>query len=324
DQVMVIPLTMFGAFLGVKNADAAAMMARAYNDWVHDWCSPDPSRPFAAAVLPLQAPDLAAEELRRVTKKGFRVAMVRPIEIQGYYPNHPHYAPMWDAFEETGLVVAMHTLASRPQPENEPSVGLIQPGTGLFLERAISSKQIAVPSQTLGFVHESMTWLANVLLSGFFEDRPGIKRMAIMESNATWLPSFLQDCDRAFHLYRVQRKRRVTRLPSEIFLERCFIAFESDESPVYRQLKVLENVGIWSSDVYHHDGTDAWTALREMRENRVGEPAQTKLMGGNARRMYGIEGPSHFTRNEPVSYERPDWYPRVRDVESEFAPLMKD
>ena len=60
DQVMVIPLMMFGHYLAVRDGGAAALVARAYNDWIYDWCGVDRARLFAAAVLPLQDPELAA------------------------------------------------------------------------------------------------------------------------------------------------------------------------------------------------------------------------------------------------------------------------
>lgn len=318
DQVVVIPLMMFSNFLFVENFDAAVLMARAYNDWVYDWCSVAPNRLFPAAVLPLQNPQLAAKELRSVAKRGFKVAMVRPIDVQGRYPNKPAFEPLWRAFEETGLVVGMHTLTGGFAHKKTAGESYTP---GAFVDLAVNPRQLGAASQTLSFAHESMVWLVNVLLSGFLERHPGITRMAIMESNASWLPMLLEECDRAFHLYRNERARQLTRLPSEIFHERCFIAFEGDETPVYRQHSFYEHVGIWSSDVYHHDGADAWTAIREMEELGVPEAVQAKLMGANASRMYGIEQKT-FTTNEPESYHKPDWYPKTEDVEREYADRM--
>ena len=318
DQVVVIPLMMFSTFLFVKNFDAAVLMARAYNDWVYDWCSVAPDRLFPAAILPLQNPQLAAKELRQAAKRGFKVAMVRPIDVQGRYPNKPAFEPLWRAFEETGLVVGMHTLTGGFAHKKTAGESYTP---GAFVDLAVNPRQLGAASQTLSFAHESMVWLVNVLLSGFLERHPGITRMAIMESNASWLPMLLEECDRAFHLYRNERTRQLTRLPSEIFHERCFIAFEGDETPVYRQHSFYEHVGIWSSDVYHHDGADAWTAIREMEELGVPEAVQAKLMGANASRMYGIEQKT-FTTNEPESYHKPDWYPKTEDVEREYADRM--
>ncbi|MBI3744351.1 MAG: amidohydrolase family protein [Chloroflexi bacterium] len=318
DQVVVIPLMMFGAYLFVEHAQASAIVARAYNDWVHDWCSTAPDRLFPAAVLPSADPVMAARELRRVAAKGFKVAMLRPVDAGGRYPNHPRFAPLWKAFEETQVVVAMHSLPRALIPSLNPS--MTQLSAGDFLFRSLSRHQLREPCEPLGFIYEAMVWLPQVLLSGFFEDYPGVTRMAIMESNATWVPLLLEQCDKAFHLYRNERKRRATRLPSELYFERCFSSFESDETLVYRQHKYFESVGIWASDAYHHDGSDAWEAIREMREAGVPLDVEQKFMGANARRMYRIE-PKMYTKSQPAPIERPAWYPKAEEIKREFAEL---
>jgi predicted TIM-barrel fold metal-dependent hydrolase len=52
---------------------------------------------------------------------------------------------------------------------------------------------------------------------------------------------------------------------------------------------VFQDVAIWSSDYPHHDAEDAWESLRHMAELEVPVKAQQKLLGDNARRLYGIE-----------------------------------
>ena len=140
----------------------------------------------------------------------------------------------------------------------------------------------------MSFIFEAVAWLAQVLLAGMLDLYPKLT-MAIFESNATWLPSLLDHWDRLFKLYANERTLKTDRLPSEAFAQQCFIAFESDETAVFRQWDRFEDVGVWSSDAYHHDGADSWSAIREMQAAGVPEDAQAKLLGGNARRMYGIE-----------------------------------
>ncbi len=321
DQVVVIPIQMFNQFLFVENHYAAALVARAYNDWVHAWCSTRPDRLFPAAALPVQNPLFAAEEVRRVAKMGFRVALLRPVDIQGAYPNQASYEPLWNAFEETGIACGMHSLTSGVGVQGLDSSHR-QWSPGIFQERVLDGRQMqseGSKSQTIGFIHEAMTWMCNVLLSGFLERHPGVT-MAIMESNAGWLPMLLEECDKAVQLYKSERRLPISRPPSQSFMDHCFIAFERDEKLVYLQHALFENIGIWSSDVYHADGADAWSAIRAMDKLGVSQEVQAKLMGGNARRMYRIE-PTLCTTIEPESYPRPDWYPKAEEIELEYAPL---
>jgi hypothetical protein len=138
--------------------------------------------------------------------------------------------------------------------------------------------------------------------------------MAIFESNAEWLPYMLESCDRLFKLYAKERGSRGGRLPSEAFYEQCVISFESDEMAVFRQWRQYDSIGIWASDAYHHDGADSWSAMRNMTEAGVPQATQEKLLGGNARRMYGIEA-KMFVTDEPGPIERPDWFPAGPEFE---------
>ncbi|MEE9284409.1 MAG: hypothetical protein V3V35_01635, partial [Dehalococcoidia bacterium] len=131
----------------------------------------------------------------------------------------------------------------------------------------------------------------------------------------------LERLDRYFTLYGNERRVPAQRLPSEAFYDQCFISFESDELPVFRQWDRFENAGLWASDAYHHDGADSWNAMRDMDKAEVPEEVQAKLLGGNALRMYGIEPKVFVTEELPI--QRPDWFPSDQEVE-EFARIQKD
>jgi hypothetical protein len=77
--------------------------------------------------------------------------------------------------------------------------------------------------------------------------------------------------------------------PYETFYRRCFVAFEGDEETVYRLWDLYDTVGLWSSDYPHHDAEDAWEALELMAKHNVPEATQQRLLGDNARRLYGID-----------------------------------
>jgi predicted TIM-barrel fold metal-dependent hydrolase len=328
DQVLVIPTMMVSHFPFIESADGARALARAYNTWAHDWCQEAPDRLFPAGWLPVQDTRYSVDELRRIAGKGFRVALIRPVDVGGNYPNRINpqsgagtvRGTMWDpiyrAFEETGLVVGMHTFTASQARFTSvtPAGDAVRPGSvpfspGQFIHYAGAGTGRMVDTQTLSFIFEAMTWLAQVLLSGFLDRYPRLK-MAIFESNSTWLPALLERCDRLCKLYANERTAPLKRLPSEAFFDQCMIAFESDERTVFRLWDThFEDVGIWSSDAYHHDGADAWKSIRAMTDVGVPERVQAKLMGENARRFYGIEGRLYVT-HEPEVIERPGWFPK--------------
>jgi predicted TIM-barrel fold metal-dependent hydrolase len=338
DQVMVIPTMLVANYPFAENAEGAYALARAYNDWAVDYCAAAPDRLFPAGWLPLQDLQYTLEELGRLKSMGFRVALIRPIDARGRYPNYifPSMtggAPtntmdkVFRKFEEAGLILGMHTFPAN-NPEMGPAIRMAVPNVnvtspGDLIARAGEAHHGGrmVDVQTLSFVFEAVAWLAQVLFSGMLDLYPGL-RMAIFESNASWLPQLLPHWDRLFKLYANERTMKTDRLPSEAFYAQCFIAFESDEAPVFRQWDRFENIGLWSSDAYHHDGADSWSAIRQMRAAGVPEEVQAKLLGGNARRMYAIEG-KLFVGEEPGPIERPAWFPGGEELE-QWAAVEAD
>ena len=107
DQVMIIP-TDIDTYPWLQNALGARAMCKAYNEWAYGYTLEDPDRLFFAALIPMQDPRFAVEEIHRVAAKGCRVALIRPTDAMGNYPVQPKYEPLWYALEETGLVYGMH------------------------------------------------------------------------------------------------------------------------------------------------------------------------------------------------------------------------
>ena len=300
DQVMIFPSTFVYLPL-VENAEAAYICARAYNDWAYDYCSADKERLFPAAVLPTQNVDFAIEELRRVAKRGCKTALVRPIIAQGKYPTFPEYDPLWREFEELGVVLGMHTFPSR----GEAMSAELDKRMGANRKRLFSDEDILVysPGQfvanimqimgskqagdaAFGFMAEAMTWTGVVLMTGWLEKFPRLK-VAILESNSSWLPLVLEKAETYLDLYKHIGEKIGD--PHEVFYKQCFIAFESDEMITLRLWDLFENIALWSSDMPHLDASDVWEAIDQMDRYKVPQSARVKMLGGNARRLYAIE-----------------------------------
>src|SRR5438094_5861848 len=218
DQVMIIPTMMVANFPFVENVEGASAFARAYNSWARDYCAAAPERLFPAGWLPLQSVHDTCRELERIAGLGFLAALIRPIDARGRYPNFifPSFTGgtptatmdrVFRAFEETGLVLGMHTFpATNPELGTAvrlptPPANMMSRGELIGRAREIHTRGRMVDIQTLSFVFEAVTWLGQVLLSGMLDLYPKL-RMAVFESNATWLPSLLEHWDRLFKLYR--------------------------------------------------------------------------------------------------------------------------
>ena len=319
DQVMIIPSDI-DTYPWVQNALGARAMCKAYNDWAHEYCQENPDRLFFAALLPMQDPKLAEDEIYRVADKGCRVGLVRPIDAMGNYPIQPKYARVWHAMEETGVVYGMHPF---------PALGLLKPPG--YTEQYSGAELIGLSATSASLPHtflinvqdfqaEASLWVTMVLMSGFFERFPKL-HAAVFEASSTWLSFVLDECDKAYKLYRNDRRLApLKRLPRETFFEHCVTGFEGDEAPPSRFPEFYEDILAWSSDVYHHDGDDAWRAIETMRKSELPEPYQAKFLGGNARKMYRIDPPKSFIGDRVTEIHRPDWWPTDQEVKEALQP----
>ncbi len=319
DQVMIIP-TDIDTYPWLQNALGAKAFCKAYNDWAYDYTLEDPERLFFAALIPMQSPQYAAEEVYRVAARGCRVALVRPMDAMGNYPIQPKYEAVWNALEETGLVYGMHPF---------PASGFLKPpgyaeqySSAELIRRTISTSGIpqSFLSNVQNFQAEAALWVTMVLMSGFFERHPKIEA-AVFEASSTWLSFLLDECDKAYKLYRNDRRMPpLKRLPSETFLQHCITGFEGDEAPPSRFPEFYENILAWSSDVYHHDGDDAWRAIETMQKCELPISYQAKFLGENARRLYNIKPPKNIIRQRVTEIERPDWWPTEEEIKEALKP----
>jgi predicted TIM-barrel fold metal-dependent hydrolase len=319
DQVMIIP-TEIDIYPWLEDALGAKAFCRAYNEWAYEYTLADPERLFFAALIPMQHPDYAIAELRRVAALGCRVALVRPMDAMGNYPLQPKYEPVWDALEETDMVYGMHPFpafgSSKPSGYSEQYSG------AELIRRTVATSGLphSFLTNVQNFQAEAALWVTVVLMSGFFERHPKINA-AVFEASSTWLSFLIDECDKAYRLYRNERRLPpLKKLPSETFFEHCMTGFEGDETPPARLPEFYGDILCWSSDVYHHDGDDVWRAIETMQRHGLPREDQAKFLGANARRLYKVQAPANIIRERVTEIERPDWWPTDEEVRAALRP----
>jgi predicted TIM-barrel fold metal-dependent hydrolase len=210
-----------------------------------------------------------------------------------------------------------------------PAFGSLKPPG--YTEQHSGAELIGLSASTSGLPHsflvnvqdfqaEASLWVTMVLMTGFFDRHPKL-RAAVFEASSTWLSFILDECDKFYRLYRNERQLPpLKRLPRETFFEHCVTGFEGDEAPPSRLPEFYQDILAWSSDVYHHDGDDAWRAIETMRKCELPEGYQSKFLGDNARRLYKIDPPKSFIRDRVTEIERPDWWPTEAEVKEALKP----
>jgi predicted TIM-barrel fold metal-dependent hydrolase len=319
DQVMIIP-TNIDTYPWLQNALGARAFCKVYNEWAYDYTREDPERLYFAALLPVQDVGFAVEEVYRVAAKGCRVGLIRPMDAMGNYPVQPKYEPLWDALEDTGMVYGMHPFpaggAHKPPGYSE------QYSAAELIDRTIRTS--GLPHTFLqnmqAFMAEASIWVVMVLMSGFFERHPKLTA-AVFESDCTWLNLVLDECDKACRLHRNDRRMSpLKQLPSETFFQHCVNGFEGDEAFASRLPEYYSDIAAWSSDIYHHDGDDAWRAIETMQNSQLPRELQAKMLGDNARRLYKIKPPRTIIRQRICEIQRPDWWPSEEEIKEALNP----
>ena len=139
--------------------------------------------------------------------KGCRVGLIRPIDAMGNYPIQPKYDRVWHAMEETGVVYGMHPF---------PAFGVLKPPG--YTEQYSGAELIALTHRHRGLPHSFPDQRAEFpgrsvavgrdgadvgILRALSEDQGGGVRGV-----STWLSFMLDECDKAYRLYRNERNCR--------------------------------------------------------------------------------------------------------------------
>lgn len=259
-------------FWAIEDPVAAVALARAYNDWLADYCATDPCRLFGAAMLPLQDPEAAAAELRRAAGElGFRAAFVRPNPCCGRHIGDPAFESVWIAAEEMGVTIGVH----------EGSSNTIRTlGTDRYFNPLLL--------HAMSHAFEQMLACATLIITGVMERHPTL-RFAFLESGGGWAPYWLWRLDeqvRGFGRYAPEMKMK----PSEYFRRQCWIAFEGDEDTLPALLPhVGEQRVVWGSDYPHHDATFPG-AVKKLKAliAPLSPTARQRILNTNARELYRL------------------------------------
>lgn len=93
----------------IVSRDWAVMLARAYNNWVYDTYVSRGDRFQAMGLLPLQEPDAAVEELRRMVQDlGFVGAMLPSTGAQQPHLGDRKFWPIYEEAERLGCALGIH------------------------------------------------------------------------------------------------------------------------------------------------------------------------------------------------------------------------
>jgi predicted TIM-barrel fold metal-dependent hydrolase len=266
--------------------DYAAALARAYNDWAHDYCRTNPQRLKFAAQLAMHDVKSAVEEARRcVTELGAVAVIGTPNPVNGQHLHDEACEPLWEALEELDVPIGFHPTGNTSLKDD---AGRRYVGHANFHPIAHAIRN---PVELMGTI-------ASLTTGGVLERHPKL-RAAFLEGTAGWLYWWLWRLDDQWEKFGPGCERQLSMLPSEYFRGQCYIALDVDEEPA---VDVVDKMGadyfVVSSDYPHSDGAFP-EAISQFLGLKLGDEARRKILWDNCARLYKIETPAGALTEAP-------------------------
>ncbi len=260
--------------LTIPNMDPklAAAVARAYNNWLYDFCQADPSRLIGAGMIsPFDVEDAVSETRRCVQELGFKGAFLRPNEVNGRNWNDPYYEPLWSTLEELQVPIGFHEGVAPLLRE----VGE-QFGNNTMLVHAFSHPV------------EQMLVTASFCAGGILERHADLQ-VAFLEGNCSWLPFLLWRLDEHWEREGDVYAPELKMAPSEYFKRQCFASVEADEEPVKYVIDYMGNGHIVFSTDFPHGDSKFPESVQRFLQLPISDDDKRKILWDNCAQYYGIE-----------------------------------
>jgi len=258
----------------LPNADYAAALARAYNDYVIEhWLSVEP-RLRGAMLIATQDIPAAVKEVERIGRHPGIVEVLVSNGARLPYGNR-YYRPVLEVCEALGLPFALHTGSEGAGINGQPSLA----GHGSYY---VENRQV----RPQGY----MTHLTSLIFEGSFESFPKL-RVVFVEGGYAWLAPFLWRLDADWKGLRHQTPW-VRKPPSEYVWEHVRFASQPLEEPEQpsQLLEIFkwnraDRTLVFSSDYPHWDfdsPTQAFPRLPEDLRRRIFYETAQELYGFTA------------------------------------------
>jgi len=250
----------------------AAAIARAYNDWLYDFCAPNRKRLLGAGMIsPFDVNDAVAESKRCARDLGFRGVFLRPNLVHGRNWHDPYYEPLWSALEALDVPLGFHEGDTSALPH----VGE-QFGTNTML------------SHTFSHPVEQMLAAACFCGGGILERHPNLK-VAFLEGNCSWLPFFLWRLDEHWERIGDVHAPELTMAPSGYWKRQCFASAEADEEPMKYVIDYLGNAGLVFSTDFPHGDSKFPESVDRFLQLDISDEDKRHILWDNCAAYYGIE-----------------------------------
>ena len=260
---------------GIENTGYAAALSRAYNNWLHQYCSADPKRLKGVASIPIQDAEAAVIEAERAVKDLGMVALGTFPNVKGKNLDHPDFYPVYGAAQRLDVPVCVHGGPGFP---NVWASGTERFGKKFWYNLA-------------GFPFELMVQMSAIVCGGVMDRYPNV-RFGFFEGWAGWVPFLMERLHE--HYEKLGAQVAAERDPEEYMLgPNFYYSCEYGEKTLHIPVELMgaEHI-LYASDYWHWDAKFPGTVDEVLDNQRILDDAKRKILGENAARFYKINGKS--------------------------------
>ena len=253
-------------------SEFASAIARAYNNWLYEFCQADPSKLMGAGMVSVFNIDDAISEAQRCVKQlGFRAVFLRANIVNGHNWHDPYYEPLWSALEELNVPLGFH--------ESNTSAGR-QVGDQFGYDFMLR--------HTFSHPFEQMLAVGSFCGGGVLARHPSL-RVAFLEGNCGWLPFLLWRLDEHWEMFGDQWAPELKNPPSFYFKRQGYASVEADEEPVKYAVDFVGNDRLVFSTDFPHVDTKYPKAVERFLQLPLGEEDKRKILWDNCAAYYGVK-----------------------------------
>lgn len=255
---------------------------RAHNRWLADFCAAAPGRRAGVALVLLNEPEAAVEEIRWAHEHGLTGGILLPGVAPGAAipPLHSRkYDPVWAVCEDLGMPLNHHPDSAAPPIVLEP------------VHLAIHVVEVK------WFMHRAL-W--HLIFGGAFERFHGLT-LVLAEQGADWIPRTLQTLDYYHERFALRASQEsmfgasdLTPLrskPSEYWATNCYVgATFMRPTEVRQRYEIGVDRIMWGQDYPHPESTfpHSHAALRHTFHD-VPVDEVRKMVSSTAAQVFGFD-----------------------------------
>ena len=258
DRVLLcpwVPLLYYDA-----EPDEGLARARIQNDALTGLVRANPDRVAALGALPLQAPELAAGELRALMEAGVLKGVEVAASVRGVFLGDDRFEPFWDAAESTGAVVFIH------------------PTTRGFDSPAFQDYYLW---NTVANPLETATTAAHMVVAGVMERHPGLRVLLAHGGGALMA---VRGRMRHAHGFQPQAKARLSESPEDSIRRFNFDTLTHDDALLRALIDYVGPEHVLLGSDYPFDMGEA-RHVDTVRALGLAPEVEEAILAGNAERL---------------------------------------